>query len=389
MTKILFTQLMDHRTYPTMGRPPVKKLTNSNENSCPSDTIAPDVGTLQDLSFPTGISDNTVSAELAELLNASVPDSTRRALKSDLQIYAHWATEAGLIEIYPAYPGDVAEFIASMKETRSVNTISRYMSSLSKLHNLQSWPNPIRSELVRSAMRGLNRTETRGIRQAKALRPAELLACIDALSHHSWAGHRNQAILALGWLGALRASEIVALDVSDLSFRSEGLVVHIHRSKTSQDKTVSIGIPSIHNDITHIITGWWTRIMGLYKGTGTQGALFPRLGATTMQKFFPWANGSFEGDRMSVRSLSRLLKHIFRLANLGPGYSAHSLRRGMITTAAELGVPEHLIQRHSRHHSVSTLRGYIDEGNILVENPLPAIVDRFFMSGQNPLSVQK
>jgi integrase len=43
----------------------------------------------------------------------------------------------------------------------------------------------------------------------------------------------------------------------------------------------------------------------------------------------------------------------------GRRYSPHSLRSGFITSAAKAQVPEHLIQRTSRHKSADTLRGYI------------------------------
>jgi hypothetical protein len=39
----------------------------------------------------------------------------------------------------------------------------------------------------------------------------------------------------LGFAGAFRRSELVALDVVDLTFTSEGLTVLIRRSKTDQE----------------------------------------------------------------------------------------------------------------------------------------------------------
>ena len=39
----------------------------------------------------------------------------------------------------------------------------------------------------------------------------------------------------LGYAGAFRRGELVALDVADLRFTEQGLVVHVRRSKTDQD----------------------------------------------------------------------------------------------------------------------------------------------------------
>jgi integrase len=46
---------------------------------------------------------------------------------------------------------------------------------------------------------------------------------------------RDRALLLLGFAGALRRSELVALDVADLEETAEGLLVHIRRSKTDQE----------------------------------------------------------------------------------------------------------------------------------------------------------
>src|SRR6266567_78780 len=45
-------------------------------------------------------------------------------------------------------------------------------------------------------------------------------------------GIRDRALLLVGFAGAFRRSELVALDLQDLEFSSEGLKVLIRRSKT-------------------------------------------------------------------------------------------------------------------------------------------------------------
>ena len=48
-------------------------------------------------------------------------------------------------------------------------------------------------------------------------------------------GLRDRALLLLGFAGAFRRSELVALDVADLQFCDGGLRVTIRRSKTDQE----------------------------------------------------------------------------------------------------------------------------------------------------------
>lgn len=57
-------------------------------------------------------------------------------------------------------------------------------------------------------------------------------------------GLRDRALLLLGFAGAFRRSELVGLDVADLTFTSAGLVVRLRRSKTDQEgQGRPVGIP--------------------------------------------------------------------------------------------------------------------------------------------------
>src|SRR5262245_6231937 len=57
-------------------------------------------------------------------------------------------------------------------------------------------------------------------------------------------GRRNRALLLLGFAGAFRRSELVALNVEDLEFQRNGVVVTLRRSKTDQEgESRRIGVP--------------------------------------------------------------------------------------------------------------------------------------------------
>jgi site-specific recombinase XerD len=56
-------------------------------------------------------------------------------------------------------------------------------------------------------------------------------------------GLRDSALLLLGFAGAFRRSELVALDVADIEETQTGLLVTIRRSKTDQEamgRTIAI-----------------------------------------------------------------------------------------------------------------------------------------------------
>ncbi|GLV15000.1 hypothetical protein Heshes_26860 [Alicyclobacillus hesperidum] len=48
-------------------------------------------------------------------------------------------------------------------------------------------------------------------------------------------GLRDSALLLIGFAGAFRRSEIVALNVEDVEFVREGLVIMLRQSKTDQE----------------------------------------------------------------------------------------------------------------------------------------------------------
>ena len=53
-------------------------------------------------------------------------------------------------------------------------------------------------------------------------------------------GLRDRPLILLGFAGALRRSELVALDVCDLEETAEGLLVHIRTSKTDQEALATL-----------------------------------------------------------------------------------------------------------------------------------------------------
>jgi integrase len=57
-------------------------------------------------------------------------------------------------------------------------------------------------------------------------------------------GLRDRALLLIGWTAALRRGELVALEVADLSFEPEGVVLTIRRSKTDREGSgASVAVP--------------------------------------------------------------------------------------------------------------------------------------------------
>jgi integrase len=87
---------------------------------------------------------------------------------------------------------------------------------------------------VRAVLRGIRRT-IGAAREGKAPATADVLKQMLALCPDTLAGASDRALLALGFAGAFRRSELVALEVADLAETPDGLRVLIRHSKTDQE----------------------------------------------------------------------------------------------------------------------------------------------------------
>jgi integrase len=75
-------------------------------------------------------------------------------------------------------------------------------------------------------VRGTRRELGVAQRQSAALTLEGLTRVLAAIPD-DMRGLRDRALLLVGWAGALRRSELVALEISDLRFEEEGLILWI------------------------------------------------------------------------------------------------------------------------------------------------------------------
>jgi site-specific recombinase XerC len=170
--------------------------------------------------------------------------ATVKAYRSDALVFDAWCRAQGLTSSVPASPATVASFLVAEAE-RGVraSTLGRRAAAIRYAHKLAGQPDPTESEDVRSAMRGVRRTIGAAQRQ-KAPATAEVLAAMLSHTPATLTGIRDCAILALDFSGAFRRSELVALDVEDLTDDPAGLRVTIRKSKTDQEgRGQQIAIP--------------------------------------------------------------------------------------------------------------------------------------------------
>jgi integrase len=168
---------------------------------------------------------------------------------------------------------------------------------------------------------------------------------------------RDRALVTLGWLGAFRRSELVALDVGDVRFTDEGLIVRLATSKTDQEgQGVEKGIPYAGNPATCPVRSLraWLEAARLESG--------PLFRPVTR-------HGQLGERRLSDRAVALVVKRLAARAGLEPAvFAGHSLRAGFATTAAQRGKSLDAIMRQTGHKSERVARGYIRHATLFTDN---------------------
>ncbi|MCK1271569.1 MULTISPECIES: tyrosine-type recombinase/integrase [unclassified Bradyrhizobium] len=295
------------------------------------------------------------SPETGFFLQNSVSANSRRAYESDLREF-----ERGGGSI-PASPEIVAEYLAQSANKLSVATLVRRLASISKAHEVRGFPNPTRSPFVRAILRGIKRTYGCAQRQAKPLLRDELIHVLDATGDQL-RDLRDRALLLLGFAGALRRSELVGLNVGDVEHARQGVILHLLRSKSDQEaRGEKIGIPFARGRWCPVAAlEAWLAISGI-----SEGPIFRPVDR----------HGRVHDGRLSGEAVGEIVRERVSAAGLDPsGYSGHSLRAGLATSASQLGVPTFKIREQTRHASDAMLARYVRDGAIFSQNAAGALL---------------
>ena len=168
--------------------------------------------------------------------------NTRRAYRADWRDFSAWC-ERNHRAALPALPETVAVYLAAQAGHRKTSTIGRRLSAIAQAHKTAGLDSPTGEAAVRQVLAGIRRRH--GTRQVgkEAAVTADVRAMVGTLEA-SLAGRRDRALLLLGFAGAFRRSELVALDAADVATTRDGLVVTVRRGKTDQEGAGrEVGIP--------------------------------------------------------------------------------------------------------------------------------------------------
>lgn len=322
---------------------------------------AVDPDTIDPAELPAGISPELLAdiADGAELVRRRRSSNTVRAYDSDLRILFAYLADRGAPTTLPVDPLLLVAFISAEsrpdtregheRPARASSTIDRRLAAIGKAHQLAGLPDPTKDQRVRDALTGARRRLASAPSRRKDDLELEaldhMIRRIDTTTH---AGRRDKAMLLVGIAAALRRTELVALDVEDVRFEAEGMLLSIRTSKTDQEgagETLAVARGDRTDFCAVRALQAWLVAAGI-----RQGPVFRRVRA----------GDRLTEDRLSDKTVARTVKRYAEAVGLDPSLlSGHSLRSGGITAAAREGHDERQLARLSRHKDMNVLRGYI------------------------------
>lgn len=296
-----------------------------------------------------------------EYVEAARAANTLRGYRSDWREFTTWCTGHD-VEPIPAAASVVTGYLSDLARAGAkVGTMSRRLSAIKFAHQLRNLPDPTRNARVVAVWEGIRRTHGAPPDQAAPLMPPELFDVLDACpSVKVWrtqgrpeepdlAGARDRALLLVGFVAALRRSELAALNLDQVAEHPNGLVLTLPRSKTNPtgEHVELVVLPRAANParcpvvaLTH-----WLHLAGI-----TGGPVFRSVGKSNQPAV----------RALHPESVNTLVQKAVARAGMDPGpYSAHSLRAGFVTYAHLRGASDRAIAHQTRHRSLATLGTYV------------------------------
>ncbi len=310
-------------------------------------------------------------------------ENTQRAYESDWRQFSSWLRRQGLPAL-PPDPQTVGLYLAACCDgsgrgaaPSSVATLERRLSGIAWHYRQRGQPLDTQDRHIATVLAGIRRAHGRPPVQKEAIFADDLLAMLATLEN-DLRGLRDRAILAIGFAGGLRRSEIVGLDCGpDQSEDGTGWIEifgGVKAAGAAKDDGANVSPAANEGGLLLTIngkTGW----REVEIGRGSSPATCPvamletwmRLGRVSHGPLFrriAKKNAGVTSERLTDKHVSRLVKKTALAAgvrgDLSEGerrlaFSGHSLRAGLASSAR---IEEAHVQRHLGHASAEMTRRY-------------------------------
>lgn len=287
---------------------------------------------------------------------AGMAPNTLRAYRADWDDFTRWCDGANLSAL-PASPSTVALYLTDQAGTVTVATLARRLSSIRGAHR-QAGEAPPASFALEQVWAGIRRAHGRPARPKRAMMVTDVRLAVQSMPD-TLTGLRDRALILIGFAGALRRSELTAIELEGpgagpvrVRFVAGGLEVVIDRSKGDQlGEGAIVGVPHGANPETCPVLALqaWLQASKIESGP-------------VFRSINRW--GQIGDSSLTANVVARIVKDQAQRIGLDPSaFAGHSLRSGLATSAAMSGKADSLtIQRHLRHAKGDTTARYIRDG---------------------------
>lgn len=301
-----------------------------------------------------------------DMNQAARAENTIKAYRCSWGTFERWCATTRRRPL-PATSHTLRYFILDcLDKQRKLSTIDGHISAIVAMHSDHRLASPL-NERVKTLMRNSARRKREKPVKKQALQPEQLrrmgayLRERDGRFGMGLRAVRDWAIIQIGFNAGWRRSEIASLTTEDIALEPRGVAIRLSSgSKTDQtaEKQRLIGIERLpDSDLCPVrALEEWLKVRGNWSG-----ALFNPI----------LPNKEIQRRAISGDSISEIVKRALEGVGVDPKpYGGHSLRAGMITTAARNGATLPAIQDRSGHASLQVLMGYIRDVNIFKSNPM-------------------
>ena len=154
-----------------------------------------------------------------EYRREALAERTRRTYADAWRVFLAWCEALGRRPL-PANPETVAAWLACLadgsdgKKPRTAATIRLYLAAVAYVHKVNDQPFSTAHPEIKAAVAGISRTKAKTDvpRRASPIMGEQLFRMLRSFDPARPADARDGAMLALGWSGAMRRSELVCLD---------------------------------------------------------------------------------------------------------------------------------------------------------------------------------
>ncbi len=313
---------------------------------------------------------SALSQKARDYARAARADNTQRAYDADWRSFASWLRRQGLDPL-PPDPQTVGLYLTACmtpapgRPPLSVASLERRLAGVCWRYRQLGRPLDTSDPHIATVLAGIRRTHGRPPAQKAAIFADELLAMLAVLDN-DLRGLRDRALLAIGFAGGLRRSEIVGLDcgpdqsddatgwleIVGADQNGGGLLLTLYGKTGWREVEIGRGASPLTSPLTCPVAmlETWLKL-----GRISRGPVFRPVARK---------NGGVAAERLSDKHVARLVQKTALKAGLRGdlpegerkrAFSGHSLRAGLASSAA---IDEAHVQKHLGHASPEMTRRY-------------------------------